>query len=95
MTSSVIPYINSIECVLKIDEETYLNIWLSRFYEGLEGSVKTDKAEELFKLIYLRFAPLKTDEVIFQNYISFLEEQKRNENLFDRLPFTDYSIINI
>jgi len=65
----------------KIDEETYLKISLSRFYEGLEGSAKTDKAEELFKLIYLRFTPLKIDEVVFQNFISFLEEEKRNENL--------------
>ena len=62
----------------KIDEQTNLEIWIGRFYEGLEGGAKTDKAEELFKLIYLRFAPLKIDEVVFQNYISFLEEQKRN-----------------
>ena len=65
----------------KIDEQTNLNIWISRFYEGLEGGAKTDKAEELFKLIYLRFAPLKIDEVVFQNFISFLEEEKRNEKL--------------
>jgi len=65
----------------KIDEQTNLKIWIGRFYEGLEGSAKTDKAEELFKLIYLRFAPLKIDEVVFQNFISFLEERKRNEDL--------------
>ena len=65
----------------KIDEETNLKIWIGRFYEGLEGGAKADKTEELFKLIYLRFAHLKIDEVVFQNFISFSEEQKRNENL--------------
>jgi len=65
----------------KIDEETNLEIWIGRFYEGLEGGTKTDKAEELFKLIYLRFAPLKIDEVVFQNFISSFEEGLRNENL--------------
>ena len=39
----------------------------SRFYESLDGSAKTEKAEELFKLIYLRFSHLEIDKVVFQN----------------------------
>ena len=65
----------------KIDEQTEVKMWFSRFYEGLEGSAKTEKAEELFKLIYLRFTPLEINEVVFQNFISSLEEEKRNEKL--------------
>ena len=65
----------------KIDDQTNVNIWLSRFYEGLDGGSKTEKAEELFKLIYLRFTPLEIDETVFQNFISSLKETKRNEKL--------------
>ncbi len=65
----------------KIDDQTNVKIWLSRFYEGLEGGSKTEKAEELFKLIYLRFAPLEINETVFQNFISSLKEGQRNEKL--------------
>ena len=65
----------------KIDEQTNTNIRLSRFYEGLRGGSKTENAEELFKLIYLRFTPLEIDETVFQNFISSLREEKRNEKL--------------
>ena len=61
----------------KIDEQTEVNMWFSRFYEGLEGGDKTNKAEELFKLIYLRFAPLKIDEVVFQLYFLFRRTKKK------------------
>ena len=71
----------------KIDEQTEVNMWFSRFYEGLNGSAKTEKAEELFKLIYLRFSPLEINEVVFQNYISYLEEEKRNEKLNNKDEF--------
>ena len=72
----------------KIDEQTEVNMWFSRFYEGLNGSAKTEKAEELFKLIYLRFSPLEINKVVFQNYISFLEEEKRNEKLNNKDEFS-------
>jgi len=65
----------------KIDEQTKVDVWYSRFYEGLDGSAKTQNIEELFKLIYLRFSPLKVNEVVFQNFISSLKEEKRNEKL--------------
>ena len=65
----------------KIDQQTKVNMWYSRFYEGLDGSAKTQNTEELFKLIYLRFSPLKVNEVVFENFISSLEEEKRNEKL--------------
>jgi zinc protease len=63
----------------KIDDQTNVNIWLTEFYEGLEGGSKTEKAEELFKLIYLRFTPLEIDKTVFQNFISSLKESKRND----------------
>ena len=72
----------------KIDEQTKVNMWFSRFYEGFNGSAKTDNAEELFKLIYLRFSPLEINKVVFQNYISFLEEEKRNEKLNNKDEFS-------
>ena len=72
----------------KIDEQTEVNMGYSRFYEDLNGRAKTEKAEELFKLIYLRFSPLEIDKVVFQNYISFLEEEKRNEKLNNKGEFS-------
>tara|TARA_B100000767_G_scaffold137173_1_gene129854 strand:- start:205 stop:2997 length:2793 start_codon:yes stop_codon:yes gene_type:complete len=65
----------------KIDDQTSVNISLSRFYEGLDGGGKTEKAEELFKLIYLRFTPLEIDETVYRNFISSLKESTKNEKL--------------
>ena len=64
----------------KIDEQTNVDIFYSRFYEGLEGEAKTQKFEELLKLIYLRFTPLEIEEVVFKNYISSLKEEKETKN---------------
>ena len=63
----------------KIDDQTNVNVWLTEFYEGLEGGSKTEKVEELFKLIYLRFTPLEIDKTVFQNFISSLRERKKND----------------
>ena len=41
--------------------------------------VLKEKLEELFKLIYLRFLPLEIDPIVFDNYLSNLEESKKNE----------------
>ena len=72
----------------KIDEQTYVDMFYSRFYEGLEGEAKTQKFEELLKLIYLRFSPLEIEEVVFKNYISSLKEEKRNEKLDNNGEFS-------
>ena len=72
----------------KIDEQTYVDMFYSRFYEGLEGEAKTQKFEELLKLIYLRFSPLEIEEVVFKNYISSLKEEKRNEKLDNNEEFS-------
>ena len=40
---------------LKKDDETFVNVSFSQFYENLSGGAKKEKLEELFKLIYLRF----------------------------------------
>lgn len=72
----------------KIDEQTYVDMFYSRFYEGLKGEAKTQKFEELLKLIYLRFSPLEIEEVVFKNYISSLKEEKRNEKLDNNGEFS-------
>ena len=72
----------------KIDEQTNVDMFYSRFYEGLEGEAKTQKFEELLKLIYLRFTPLEIEEVVFKNYISSLKEEKRNEKLDNKGEFS-------
>ena len=73
-------------------------MFYSRFYEGLEGEAKTQKFEELLKLIYLRFSPLEIEEVVFKNYISSLKEEKRNEKLdnngeFSKKVFQNFAMI--
>ena len=35
----------------KIHEQTEVNIWFSRFYEGFNGSAKTENTEELLQTI--------------------------------------------
>ena len=72
----------------KIDEQTNVDMFYSRFYEGLKGEAKTQKFEELLKLIYLRFSPLEIEEVVFKNYISSLKEEKRNEKLDNKGEFS-------
>ena len=64
---------------LKKDDETFVNVSFSQFYENLSGGAKKEKLEELFKLIYLRFLPLEIDPIVFDNYLSNLEESKKNE----------------
>jgi len=63
------------------DDETNVSVSFNKFYENLSGSAKKEKLEELFKLIYLRFLPLKIDSKVFSNYLSVLEEGKRNEKI--------------